>query len=141
MQIIFTNSEKLLHRKFKIGMNCSLILNNNFRNNMKPIGICIEEVVATKGIKQAFFADQINTSERNSYNIFKKESIDTDKLMTICKVLNYDFFSLFSQELVAHGVVEEPEALNGKNGRKKRKIFIEVEVSDKEYKDLIAKRI
>lgn len=37
----------------------------------------------------------INTSKQNIYGIFKRESIDTALLQKFCKVLNYDFFTLF----------------------------------------------
>lgn len=40
-------------------------------------------------------AKSINTSKQNIYGIYKRESIDTDLLQKFCKVLNYDFFTLF----------------------------------------------
>lgn len=41
-------------------------------------------------------AKLINTSKQNIYGIYKRESIDTDLLQKFCKVLNYDFFTLFT---------------------------------------------
>ena len=43
-------------------------------------------------------AKSINTSKQNIYGIFKRESIDTDLLQKFCKVLKYDFFTLFSNQ-------------------------------------------
>lgn len=42
------------------------------------------------------FARRINSTPQNVYSIFKRESIDTDLLWEISRVLNYDFFQHYT---------------------------------------------
>ena len=44
------------------------------------------------------FAAAINRDRQVIYDIFKRESIDTELLQNISKVLNHDFFSYYSNE-------------------------------------------
>ena len=59
---------------------------------MVHIGSIIEKIFLEKGMKSSVFADKIGTVQRNIYNIFKRSSIDTDLLIAISQVLEYDFF-------------------------------------------------
>ena len=61
------------------------------------IGQRIKEVFDTKGITVTEFARRINKSRENIYSIFSRKTIDTGLLLTISKVLDYDFFELFSR--------------------------------------------
>ena len=56
------------------------------------IGAKIKSMVAKRGISVSEFGRRINMSRENVYSIFKRKSIDTTLLSTICKVLEYDFF-------------------------------------------------
>jgi len=51
-----------------------------------------------KGISVSAFAKKINRSRNVVYDIFERESIDTDLLNKISKVLSCDFFSLYSSQ-------------------------------------------
>ena len=62
------------------------------------IGQRIREVFTTKGISVTEFARRINKSRENIYSIFSRKTIDTGLLLTISKVLEYDFFILFSRK-------------------------------------------
>lgn len=42
------------------------------------------------------FGRRINKSRENVYSIFKRKTIDTGLLSTISKVLDYDFFELYT---------------------------------------------
>lgn len=62
------------------------------------IGKKIKEEVQQKGISVSAFAKKINRSRNVVYDIFERESIDTDLLNKISKVLSCDFFSLYSSQ-------------------------------------------
>lgn len=62
------------------------------------IGKKIKEEVYSQGIPIVSFAKKINRSRNVVYNIFERESIDTDLLNKIGKVLDCDFFSLYSAQ-------------------------------------------
>ncbi len=61
------------------------------------IGQRIKEVFDTKGITVTEFARRINKSRENIYSIFSRKTIDTGLLLIISKVLDFDFFELFSR--------------------------------------------
>jgi plasmid maintenance system antidote protein VapI len=56
------------------------------------IGSVIKEAVSKSGLSVTEFADQINYSRRNVYEIFEKETIDTGVLLKINKVLGQNLF-------------------------------------------------
>lgn len=56
-------------------------------------------------MKGTEFASLINRDRQVIYDIFKRESIDTELLQQISKVLNHDFFSYYSHETV---LVKDP---------------------------------
>lgn len=56
-----------------------------------PIGELIREKVEESGMTITEFAKRIHTSRRNVYQIFSKNSIDTDTLHNIAKVLGSDW--------------------------------------------------
>lgn len=64
---------------------------------MVHIGQKIEELVRVKRFPIVEFARMINTTRNNVYNIFSRESIDTELLRKICKILEFDFFQYLSE--------------------------------------------
>lgn len=62
------------------------------------IGNIIQEAVKRKGIKVTVFADEINCSRRNVYEIFKKKNIDTELLLVISEKLNENLFMHYITE-------------------------------------------
>jgi hypothetical protein len=62
------------------------------------IGKKIREEVDRQKIPITTFAKKINRSRNVVYDIFERESIDTSLLNKIGKILNCDFFSLFSTQ-------------------------------------------
>lgn len=64
---------------------------------MSHIGKKIEEVVRARRIPIVEFAKQINTTRNNTYNIFTRDSIDTELLRKIGEILEFDFFCLLSK--------------------------------------------
>jgi plasmid maintenance system antidote protein VapI len=47
----------------------------------------------------AWFARKINYDRTNIYRIYERESIDTDLLMKISEVLNFDFFIYYHPKI------------------------------------------
>jgi hypothetical protein len=62
------------------------------------IGKKIMEVWKNSKIKGTEFAALINRDRQVIYNIFKRESIDTELLKQIGKALNHDFFSYYTAD-------------------------------------------
>lgn len=63
------------------------------------IGQLIREEIESRGMKASHFAKLINKSRQNVHNIFGRQTIDTELLFEISKVLNIDFFALYSKAL------------------------------------------
>jgi hypothetical protein len=63
------------------------------------IGKKIKEVWRESRLKGTEFAALINRDRQVIYDIFKRESIDTDLLKQISKVLKHDFFRYYSSDL------------------------------------------
>jgi hypothetical protein len=74
------------------------------------IGKKIKEVWRKSRLKGTEFASMINRDRQVIYDIFKRESIDTELLQQISKVLNHDFFSYYSGDLP---LVIEPKTTFG----------------------------
>jgi transcriptional regulator with XRE-family HTH domain len=62
------------------------------------IGKKIKEELYKQNISVSDFAKKINRSRNVVYDIFGRKSIDTDLLYKIGKVLNCDFFSIYSSQ-------------------------------------------
>lgn len=55
------------------------------------IGALIRQKVDESGMTYAEFAHRIHTSRTNVYRIFESKSVDTERLIIISSVLDYDF--------------------------------------------------
>ena len=77
-------------------------------------------------MSNAEFARRINTHIRNVYDIFHRKSIDTDLLITIGSVLDYDFFRYYSMPLCEKEVIANESknlyTTNTENKRLQKKI-------------------
>lgn len=61
------------------------------------IGCLIRQKVDEKGITVVRFAEQLACTRANVYKIFSKRSIDTETLLRISMILEFDFFSICSK--------------------------------------------
>jgi predicted transcriptional regulator len=93
------------------------------------IGQEIEKIYKERGIKLSVFAKQIGTVPRNVYRIFEKEDINTDLLITIGSILNFNFFKCFVSN--DENILNETQAAYNKEQRK-TKILIELELDNNE---------
>ncbi|HTL81269.1 MAG TPA: helix-turn-helix transcriptional regulator [Bacteroidia bacterium] len=62
------------------------------------IGKLIRHHLDELGMSKSEFARRIGTSPQNLYGIFKRKSCDTELLREISRVLNYDFFSFYTEK-------------------------------------------
>ena len=94
----------------------------------KKIGQLIEERVKAQKLNVTELAKQIGMDRSNLYNIFERESIDTDLLKKIGQALNYDFFQdLLEPETVKEIVLRH--ALTNKG-------YVELSLTEEEVKSL-----
>ena len=63
------------------------------------IGLLIKAKLRERKQSVVWLAGQLGCSRTNVYKIFGKKSIDTDELMKISRILNFDFFKLYSRPL------------------------------------------
>ena len=61
------------------------------------IGSCIKEQLLMQGKTTVWLAEQLGCHRTNLYNIYEKSTIDTGVLMRISRILNYNFFELYSE--------------------------------------------
>ena len=63
------------------------------------IGTIIRERMEQQGHTVSWLARQFGCSRVNMYKIFDKNSIDTQSLLRLSVILDYDFFALYQEEL------------------------------------------
>ncbi|MBO5250274.1 MAG: helix-turn-helix transcriptional regulator [Muribaculaceae bacterium] len=63
------------------------------------IGQIIKTVIKEKGISIVSLAKDLSYTRANIYKILDKKSIDTDVLLKISIILEYDFFELYQHEI------------------------------------------
>lgn len=66
---------------------------------MVHIGSKIKEKLQEQGRTIVWFSNQINCDRTNVYDIFKRPNIDCELLFVISKVLNFNFFSYYTDNL------------------------------------------
>lgn len=62
------------------------------------IGIKIHQVLREQRRSAMWLASQLNCNRVNIYDIFSRQTIDTELLLRISVALEYDFFAYYSQE-------------------------------------------
>ncbi len=73
------------------------------KNEEIHIGEIIKQVMKDQGRSPSWLAKQLGCERANIYDIYKRQYIDTCLLQKMSKLLNYDFFLLYSDHL---GVVK-----------------------------------
>lgn len=74
---------------------------------MIHIGEEIKELLRKKRMKVVDFSRKIDTNRNNSYDIFTRKSIDTNLLLKISEVLEFDFFRLYSIPISQNKLVQQ----------------------------------
>ena len=68
-------------------------------NELPHIGELIRAELHRQGRSNVWLAQQLSCTVRNVTKIFHKQTIDTQQLMQLSKVLGRDFFKIFSDIL------------------------------------------
>lgn len=86
------------------------------------IGLLMEQKMNELGLNKSEFARKIGVPNQNVNRLFEKQSIDTDKLISICESLNVDFFDYYrpvgSTSMVGNNAVANGDssiAVSGNN--------------------------
>jgi transcriptional regulator with PAS, ATPase and Fis domain len=69
------------------------------------IGILINQRVTENGIEISRICNFLNTSEEEVLKMYEAKSLDSDILLRWSKLLNYDFFRIYSQHLILYSPV------------------------------------
>jgi transcriptional regulator with XRE-family HTH domain len=97
------------------------------------IGQIIKEKVTEKRLSQEALGKMINTTKQNVGNIYKRRHIDTELLLKLCIVLEYNFFEVFySEEPLKSMRSKETEIFTAEINRLKHTI----QQKDERIKDL-----
>jgi len=91
----------------------------------KIIGQIIKERLEAQKMEVTEFAKRINRERSNIYNIFQRDSIDTNLLKIIGQVLEYDFF----QHLIEPETIEKLKVIEI---TRKSKVLLEIDLSEDE---------
>jgi transcriptional regulator with XRE-family HTH domain len=102
------------------------------------IGQFIKERVDEKEITIERICNFLNQDEETIENTYNSKSVDTEVLLRWSKLLEYDFFRLYSSHLILYA---PPSAVN-KNAQKSEKIpYFRKNIYTQEIKEFIIKRI
>lgn len=69
------------------------------RRETMHIGRLIRQQMEQQGKTTSWLARELAYCRTNVYKIYDKKSIDTDLLLRISRLLHYDFFATYSQEI------------------------------------------
>ena len=69
------------------------------------IGKMIEKEVADCGIEISRICNFIKCTEEEVHEMYTQENLSTDVLLKWCKLLEYDFFRIYSQHLILYAPV------------------------------------
>lgn len=86
----------------------------NFKNI--HIGQMIEKRVTESGIEISRICNFFKCTKEEIQTIFEQESVDSNLLLKWSKILEYDFFRIYSQHLILYA---PPSAVISKNENKK----------------------
>jgi hypothetical protein len=104
------------------------------------IGSVVQQVFKKSKIRATELAELLHFDRSNVYAIFKRKSLDTDTLWALSKIFKHNFFEYYSNAFKGEfpDVVKEPEVTY--QIEKKRRVMVEVELTEREYQDLISKK-
>ena len=63
------------------------------------IGSLIKKELEKQERTVSWFARKLCCDRSNVYKLFKRSTIDTDLLLRVSQILDYDFFELYKKEL------------------------------------------
>ena len=102
------------------------------------IGQSIKELVDQKGITIERICNFLNKDEEFVKNVYESNSIDTEVLLRWSKLLEYDFFRLYSSHLILYA---PPSAVNKTKEKSDKTPQFRKNIYTQEIKDFILKQI
>lgn len=93
--------------KIKITAKCFkyiLTLTNDYNMNFKEIhiGKLIRSRVSELGLEMSRICNFLDCTEKEIERVFKQKSLDSDILLRWSKLLEYDFFRIYTQHLILY---------------------------------------
>ncbi|MGC4129687.1 MAG: transposase [Bergeyella sp.] len=73
------------------------------------IGALIEQAVAERGIELSRICNFMKCTEEEIQNMYTQENLSTDILLKWSKLLEYDFFRIYTQHLILYAPISAPE--------------------------------
>ncbi|MDR6466123.1 transposase [Chryseobacterium sediminis] len=82
--------------------------------NLKNINIgeLIKETVAHSGIEMSRICSFFKCSEGKVISMYNEENLDTNTLLRWSKLLEYDFFRIYSQHLILYSLIKKRQNKN-----------------------------
>jgi len=102
------------------------------------IGQSIKELVDQKGITIDRICNFLSTDEKSIQKMYENNSIDTEILLRWSKLLEYDFFRLYSSHLILYA---PPSAVNKSKEKSDKTPQFRKNIYTQEIKDFILKQI
>ncbi|MCY0977896.1 transposase [Chryseobacterium wangxinyae] len=102
------------------------------------IGQAIKQLVDQKEITIERICNFLNKDEDFVNSVYESKSIDTDILLRWSKLLEYDFFRLYSSHLILYA---PPAAVNKTNQKSDKTPQFRKNIYTQEIKDFIIKKI
>ncbi len=102
------------------------------------IGQFIKERVEEMEVPMDRICNFLNKDVVTVENMYNSKSIDTDLLLRWCKLLEYDFFRIYSSHLILYA---PPSAVNKTPERSKKIPYFRKNIYTQEIKDFIINRI
>lgn len=102
------------------------------------IGQSIKELVDQKGITTERICNFLNKDEEFIKHVYESNSIETEVLLRWSKLLEYDFFRLYSSHLILYA---PPSAVNKSKEKTDKTPQFRKNIYTQEIKDFIIKKI
>ena len=83
------------------------------------IGILINKAVTESGIEMSRFCNFFKCSTDDISEMMNAKSIDTETLLKWCKLLEYDFFRIYTQHLILYA----PTSAKAENTKKQKPVL------------------
>jgi hypothetical protein len=106
---------------------------------MEMIGQYIKKKVRKSGIRPSVIYNELHTSSRNLYNIYKRNSVDSEILYSMSKILGVNLFEFYNLKLIEYDPQKFAEPESKFNRTIKRRVMVELELDESEYNELIKK--
>ena len=102
------------------------------------IGSLLNQLVTESGIELSRICNFLNCTEEELEKMYKHKSLDTEILLRWCKLLEYDFFRIYSQHLILYA---PPSAGKEKGNKKSNLPRFRKNIYTKEVIDFIIEQI